>query len=124
MEIVLIPSTAHFIAYAIVIAIVFLLVQYLLRSMDGLSHPLPPGPKGMLFVGNALQLPAEYQERMLYFWGKAFGTLRCIVMFLMILTFYCRRRRSCQIVPHICHHRKFVASGTRSHGQKGSELLG
>ncbi|KAL1938290.1 hypothetical protein VTO73DRAFT_11741 [Trametes versicolor] len=37
------------------------------------SRKLPPGPRGLPVLGNALQLPTTFAERALHEWGKTFG---------------------------------------------------
>lgn len=48
---------------------------------------LPPGPRGLPVLGNALQLPLTYAERQFHEWGKTFGThlrplqlYRCVIV--------------------------------------------
>ena len=42
------------------------------------GFPLPPGPKGLPFVGNALQMPREREYRTFTEWGKQYGKLPVI----------------------------------------------
>lgn len=36
-------------------------------------YPLPPGPQGLPFLGNALQMPTSHEWLTFAAWGKAFG---------------------------------------------------
>ncbi|KAG5646918.1 hypothetical protein DXG03_001994 [Asterophora parasitica] len=36
-------------------------------------HPLPPGPRGLPFIGNALQLPVDHEWFTFAKWGKLYG---------------------------------------------------
>lgn len=40
-----------------------------------ISPRLPPGPRQLPFIGNAHQLPEEYQQNAFAEWGKKFGML-------------------------------------------------
>ncbi len=57
-------------------AIVGLLLLLLLRRFTPAIVPrkLPPGPRGLPVLGNALQLPLTFAERTFHEWGKTFGT--------------------------------------------------
>ncbi|THH28084.1 hypothetical protein EUX98_g6101 [Antrodiella citrinella] len=64
-------------AYAAVSVILLLILCHAVivwkNSPPSLS--LPPGPKQVPFVGNALQLPMGYQERTFLSWGRTFGAV-------------------------------------------------
>ena len=42
------------------------------RKRRRVDH-LPPGPPGQFLIGNALQLPVEYQWKTFAEWGKKYG---------------------------------------------------
>ncbi|OSX58539.1 hypothetical protein POSPLADRAFT_1152453 [Postia placenta MAD-698-R-SB12] len=46
-----------------------------------LSSGLPPGPRRLLFVGNVLQIPMEYQSRTFGEWGQKYGDIIYIKLF-------------------------------------------
>lgn len=60
---------------AALVAIMALVCHVLLSRHWSAKEQLPPGPKPAPLVANALQLPAEYQERTYLEWGRQFGTL-------------------------------------------------
>ena len=47
-----------------------------LRYVFGRRHkgPLPPGPKGLPFVGNFFDLPKSYPHKTFMAWGDTWGT--------------------------------------------------
>ena len=52
------------------------------RKRRRIEH-LPPGPPGQFLIGNALQLPVEYQWKTFAEWGKKYGiaptrTAQCV----------------------------------------------
>ncbi|KAH8093138.1 cytochrome P450 monooxygenase [Cristinia sonorae] len=51
------------------------LLWFLLFSRRSAHHRLPPGPKGIPLLGNAFQMPMDYQERTFLAWGKTFGDI-------------------------------------------------
>ncbi|TCD62441.1 hypothetical protein EIP91_006903 [Steccherinum ochraceum] len=62
-------------AYAAAVALVLIVICHLTLTRRRSSFPLPPGPKPLPFVGNALELPREYQERTFLAWGRQYGDL-------------------------------------------------
>jgi hypothetical protein len=57
------------------------LALYLLRKVFQRSRPLaplPPGPKGLPLIGNALDMPKEQEWFTFTEWGKKYGTSGCL----------------------------------------------
>lgn len=67
------PHGGLFPAYAAAVALVLIVICHLTLTRRKSSFPLPPGPKPLPFVGNALELPREYQERTFLAWGRQYG---------------------------------------------------
>jgi len=51
----------------------FALYFYLKKANPYSSLPLPPGPKGWPIIGNALDMPTEYEWKTYHEWCKKFG---------------------------------------------------
>lgn len=68
----------------------FTLFLYLLRATVHRRkfHRLPPGPKGLPFVGNALQIPSEHPQHVFHAWAKTYGMLATDSSQPMFLTDY------------------------------------
>ncbi|PHH68801.1 hypothetical protein CDD82_265 [Ophiocordyceps australis] len=54
---------------------VLVAVAWLCRLCLSKSKPLPPGPRGLPFIGNFYKLPARYQWRQLDQWHKTYGPI-------------------------------------------------
>ena len=65
------------VALVIILALVCYVFLYRHQPVKG---RLPPGPKPAPLVGNALQLPAQYQERTYLEWGRQFGMLDELIL--------------------------------------------
>ncbi|EIN05973.1 cytochrome P450 [Punctularia strigosozonata HHB-11173 SS5] len=55
--------------------VTYLLKRLLARSS---SAPLPPGPKGLPFIGNLFDLPKDHEWETFTRWGKEFGDLTMV----------------------------------------------
>jgi hypothetical protein len=58
----------------LLVVFVYLLKRFLTRSPQRRSLP---GPKGLPVIGNALDLPKEYEWETFSRWGKEFGACVC-----------------------------------------------
>jgi hypothetical protein len=58
----------------LLVVFVYLLKRFLTRSPQTRSLP---GPKGLPLIGNALDLPKEYEWETFTRWGKEFGMRAC-----------------------------------------------
>jgi hypothetical protein len=66
------------------VAALLLLVKALDSTLRGGSgYPLPPGPKGQLFIGNVFDMPTEQAWLTYARWGKIFGAFYLVMNFQM-----------------------------------------
>lgn len=70
-----IPAFVPTAAFLAGILTVFCLVHFIGTARCTSPVQLPPGPRGLPIIGNALQLPFDYQERTYFSWAKEFGQL-------------------------------------------------
>ena len=59
-----------YISYLCIISAVYLLYYFV---KDRNSLPLPPGPKALPFIGNAIDLPPSHEYLTYARWGKEYG---------------------------------------------------
>lgn len=57
----------------IFVSVFWQLSLYLRRRRTSKGLPLPPGPKGLPFIGNVLDFPKEFAWKRFVEWGSRYG---------------------------------------------------
>jgi hypothetical protein len=66
--------TLTFVKYGVGVIVAVLFVHYFKHRVHRKGLPLPPGPRGLPFIGNALDLPPSQSWLTYAKWSKQYGT--------------------------------------------------
>lgn len=65
-------SAAFYLALAVLTGLFAFFVRFRVNGRRSLA-PFPPGPRGLPFIGNALDMPSSYPWETFSKWGKKWG---------------------------------------------------